>query len=129
MNVAVGIILDGQNRVLLTKRPGHVDHGGQWEFPGGKLEAGETGESALCRELEEELGIQVTAHRYLGCVQHAYHQYDVTLLAYAVEAFTGQPSCLAGQTDLKWVELDELGHYPLPDANTKLIALLDLDRA
>jgi 8-oxo-dGTP diphosphatase len=120
--VAVAMIADAQNRLLLTQRAPHVSHGGFWEFPGGKLEGNEIPEMALCREIKEEVGIDVLSFRYLGEVHHDYGTYQVILYGYFVHQFRGIAVCRENQTDMRWVHPEELSHFAFLAANQPLIA-------
>ncbi|MGQ3890993.1 8-oxo-dGTP diphosphatase MutT [Legionella sp. CNM-4043-24] len=126
MRVAVAVIYDAEGRVLLTQRPAHADHGGKWEFPGGKLETGELPADALKREIMEEVGLDVQDMRFLTDIEHVYPTRQVTLHVWQVTGFTGSPVCREAQTSLRWVTLDELERYDFPEANQKIIPLLYL---
>ena len=89
VHVAAAAIFDDRGRVLISRRPAHLHQGDLWEFPGGKLEPGESVESALHRELYEELGICVQAARPLIRVLHDYHDKSVLLDVWRVDNFTG----------------------------------------
>lgn len=122
LQVAVGVILDKEQRVLIAKRASHQTYSGLWEFPGGKVEAHETVEAALCRELKEEVGLCVEASRYLGEVEtHS----SILLLIFLVEKWTGEGRCLEKQMDLRWVKWNELSDYDFPKANQKIIEMLE----
>ena len=123
MHVAVGIIRDGRGRVLLSRRHPESHQGGLWEFAGGKLEAGETPEQALSRELMEELGIRPGPLRPLLKVQHDYGDRRVLLDVWTLESFTGTPEGLEGQA-LAWVEPAELERYEFPPANRPIVEAL-----
>ncbi|MDP1601671.1 MAG: 8-oxo-dGTP diphosphatase MutT [Legionella sp.] len=128
MKVAVAIITDAHGRILLTQRPLHAAHGGQWEFPGGKLEDEEEALAALKREVKEEVGLQVLDAEFLATIEHTYGIKKVTLLVYCVDKFQGTPLCLESQIDLRWVDLEELSDYEFPEANEKIIQLLKLKK-
>lgn len=121
MRVAVALITDLNQRVLITRRPLEVSHGGQWEFPGGKLEAGESPYEALIREVKEEVGLQVIQCRFLGEVHHAYAQQHVSLLIYHVFHYQGIAKRCESQMDLSWVEVSALHQYTFPAANEEII--------
>lgn len=121
MKVAVAIITDSKDRILITQRPHEATHGGQWEFPGGKLEANETAEEALIREIDEELGLVLLEYEYLSDLHYDYSDFTVHLLAYHVSLWSGTPQCLEGQLQMKWVCAEEIKDYNFPEANTKLI--------
>ena len=125
VHVAAAVILDEQGRVLISRRPGHVHQGGLWEFPGGKLEPGETAADALRRETHEELGITVQAARPLIRVVHDYPDKSVLLDVWRVEDFAGKPVGCEGQA-IKWVVAGDLGGYPFPSANVPIIKAVNL---
>ena len=121
VHVAVGVIVDGSNRILLTRRPGHAHQGGLWEFPGGKVEAGESVAVALDRELREELSISPVRTTALLEVQHDYSDKAVLLDVHVVWEFTGEPQGLEGQP-MAWVSVKELDSYAFPAANEPIVA-------
>ena len=128
VKVAVAVIVDEQNRILITQRPTHVPHGGLWEFPGGKLEADESADAALIREIKEEVGLVIQQHFYLGEVIHQYANKTVQLIIFYVSQFSGIPGCLEGQLDLKWVFRNELNPLDFPEANHKIFDLIPLNK-
>ena len=124
MVAAVIYSVDHSNQILISRRPDHLHQGGLWEFPGGKVETDELPEQALCRELREELGIQVTqAQPYLQ-VSHDYSDKQVLLDIWQVNGFSGQPRGMEGQ-DCRWVALSELlgsdSGYAFPAANQAIL--------
>lgn len=121
MRVAVAIIYNPDNQVLITQRPFHASHGGFWEFPGGKLEAGEQPHEALVREMREELGIEVKRFHELDLVRYEYPDYEVCLHVFGVHAFTGTPSCCEGQLNMRWVAVTDLNYEDFPRANHSVI--------
>ena len=124
MKVAVAVIYDDQQRVLITRRPLHATHGGMWEFPGGKLEQDESAFTALVREIKEEVDLDVLEADFLNQISYQYTQHAVDLLVYAVRSFQGQARCCEQQIDLKWVDLDALSEYVFPEANLAILNLL-----
>ncbi len=124
LTVAVAVIVDEQQRILITRRPFHVPHGGCWEFPGGKLEADEPSVSALIREIKEEVGLEVRQQQLLGEVNHQYPDKVVKLVIFLVRQFAGAPSCLEGQLAMKWVYPHELNPEHFPEANREVIAMV-----
>lgn len=122
--VAVAVIIDKNQRILITQRPLHVPQGGCWEFPGGKLEKDEPSEAALIRELREEVGLEVSNYRLLGEINHKYSDRTVKLIIFLVTQFTGKPSCLEGQLAMKWIKQHELIPEDFPDANRKVIEMI-----
>lgn len=124
MRVAVALITDLSRRVLITRRPLKASHGGQWEFPGGKLEPGESPEEALIREVKEEVSLQVLRYRFLGELHHTYSQQRVSLLIYHVFQYQGTAKRCESQLDLRWVERSALHQYTFPAANEVMIQWL-----
>ena len=120
-----GAILDNAGNVLVTRRPDHVHQGGLWEFPGGKLEPGETPETGLARELMEELGIAVYASRPLIRVHHDYGDRHILLDVRRVDAFGGTPRGLEGQP-LSWLAPEDMDPTTFPAADRPIIAALRL---
>ena len=122
--VAAGVLRDASGRVLIAQRPpgGHV--GGFWEFPGGKIQAGESPQQALCRELAEEIGVQVSAASPLMTYRHSYPERVVELHVFEVSDYTGEPQGLEGQP-LRWVAVGELATAGLLEADLPIaVALL-----
>lgn len=121
IHVAAAVIRGAGGRVLIAKRPLDKHQGGLWEFPGGKVEPGETVEDALARELLEELGIVVTRARPLIQVRHDYPDKQVLLDVWQVTEFEGQAHGAEGQP-LAWVAPESLASYRFPAANNPIIA-------
>ncbi|KJV07900.1 Nudix family hydrolase [Methylocucumis oryzae] len=124
LDVAVGVI-QHDGHILISLRDSALHQGGLWEFPGGKLEPGETAEQALARELMEELGISVTQASPLITINHAYPDKTVRLIVFSVTAFTGIAHSSTGQA-LAWVKPHELGQYAFPAANLPIINAVNL---
>ena len=120
LHVAVGVIKDSEGRVLISLRHDKAHQGGLWEFPGGKLESGESVEQALARELEEELGISVLEITPLIKVDHQYADLRVLLDVWLVSRFSGKPVGREGQ-DVQWVSPERLVDYSFPEANAPII--------
>jgi 8-oxo-dGTP diphosphatase len=127
MKVAVAIITDEKNRVLIAQRPLHAPHGGLWEFPGGKLEPGEAAEHALVREIREEIGLEIRECQLLGEVKHHYPDKEVHLIVFQVTEFSGTPSCLEGQLAVEWLDKELLNPNCFPGANAAIIKLIPLN--
>ncbi len=128
VEVAVGIIIDEQKKILLAKRPEGKPYAHYWEFPGGKVEQDETVLDALTRELSEELGIQVTRARFWQTIEHDYPHAYVRLHLHMVRQWAGQATGLEGQ-ELYWQQLKEsqlADVEPLLPATVSIIELLKL---
>ena len=121
IHVAAAVIRGQDGRILIARRADDQHQGGLWEFPGGKVEAGETTRAALDRELEEELGIRPTAARPLIQVRHDYPDKQVLLDVWEVAAFAGEPHGAEGQP-LAWVAPRQLAEYQFPAANRPIVA-------
>jgi len=120
VHVAVGVILDEKKRILISRRDESAHQGGLWEFPGGKVEAGESLEQALARELLEELGITPAKTSPLLKVPHDYGDKHVLLDVCVVWAFTGEASGLEGQA-LEWISVERLEEFQFPAANKPIV--------
>ncbi len=127
LHVAVGVISRPDGKLLIALRPRHVHQGGLWEFPGGKVESGETVGQALKRELNEELGIETQAIEPLIKIPYHYPDRSVLLDVWKVKAFSGQVKGQEGQK-IEWVHPDELHGYAFPAANRPIITALLLPR-
>ncbi|MBA4502447.1 Nudix family hydrolase [Marinobacterium marinum] len=121
IHVAAAVIRDRSGRILIARRPDDKHQGGLWEFPGGKVEAGEPVADALARELKEELGIQVTSARPLIRIPHHYPDKSVLLDVWEVDDFKGEAHGAEGQP-VCWVMPDVLDDYAFPAANTPILA-------
>ncbi len=122
VHVAVGVIRH-QNKILISKRLIGAHQGGLWEFPGGKVEARETTQQALSRELHEELGIIVGRISPLLCVKHAYTDKIVGLDVWLVELFDGEPEGREGQL-WRWVDIKKLRNFKFPKANQYILEFI-----
>lgn len=118
-------LIDADNRVLLAERPAGKSLAGLWEFPGGKIEQGETPERALIRELDEELAITVKADCLspLTFASHSYEKFHLLMPLYICRQFQGIPRGAEGQ-NLKWLRMGEIDHYAMPEADKPLIPIL-----
>jgi 8-oxo-dGTP diphosphatase len=121
--VVAAVIRDGDGRLLLTRRPADRHMGGLWEFPGGKVDRGESPAAALARELAEELGVEAEIGRPITFAVHEEAELAIVLLFYEARIVGGRPHPLDGQ-QLAWVEPADLGDYPTPPADAELVALL-----
>ena len=125
IHVIAAVIRDAQNRILIAKRPDHAHQGGLWEFPGGKVEEGETRRDGLGRELLEELGIAVTEARPLLDIRHDYPDKSVRLDVWLVTGFDGEAHGAEGQP-VRWVAAAELDGYAFPAANAPIVRAAQL---
>ena len=123
--VAACALIDADRRVLIAQRPEGKPMAGLWEFPGGKVEQGETPEETLIRELEEELGIitQIPCLAPLTFASHAYDDFHLLMPLYICRRYEGIARGLEGQA-LKWVRTRDLRDYPMPAADEPLIPFL-----
>ena len=123
--VSAVALIDIDGRVLLAQRPEGKSMAGLWEFPGGKVEPGETPEHALIRELQEELGIDTWASCLapLTFASHSYDNFHLLMPLFACRKWHGTPQPKEGQ-NLKWVRAKDLREYPMPAADLPLIPVL-----
>lgn len=119
VHVAVGVIVSN-GEFFLTKRLEHVHQGGKWEFPGGKVEAGESVAQALHRELQEEIAIDVFSCTPLLDITHDYGDKEVKLEVFLVDNFQGEPTAQEGQQQ-SWFSLSELSKVDFPEANIAIV--------
>ena len=123
--VSAVALIDVDGRVLLAQRPEGRSLAGLWEFPGGKVEPGESPEAALIRELKEELGIDTwkSCLAPLTFASHAYESFHLLMPLFACRRWEGTPIAQEGQT-LAWVRPERLRGYPMPPADLPLIPIL-----
>ncbi len=121
LKVVAGFLKRG-DKFLVVKRPLNKERGGLWEFPGGKVEDGETLESAIERELKEELGIEVKAKRVLCKTDYSYPEGDIEL--YLLEVESQEEPVLKEAIEMKWVNFDECESLELCPADKKIIEIL-----
>jgi 8-oxo-dGTP diphosphatase len=123
--VAAVALIDVDGRILLAQRPEGKSMAGLWEFPGGKVEQGESPEAALMRELHEELGIETwqSCLAPLTFASHAYERFHLLMPLYACRKWNGTPAPREGQR-LAWVRATQLTEYPMPPADLPLIPVL-----
>ncbi|MBF13777.1 MAG: hypothetical protein CMF46_05395 [Legionellales bacterium] len=110
MKVSIGILVNSDNELLVSKRTPRQLSPNLWEFPGGKIEPAEDAYEALCREMQEELGIVVLDATYLDVLTHAFDHYSVTMYVYLINRFSGIPQGREGQ-DVLWLPREQFEHY------------------
>lgn len=125
LDVVAAVIRGDDGALLLARRPSHKHQGGRWEFPGGKVEPDEDLHTALARELDEELGIQVISSRPFMTVDHCYPDLRVRLFFREVLAWRGQPHGREGQV-VEWFDLPRLSTLAFPAANQPVVSALSL---
>ena len=120
--VSAVALVDGQGRVLIAQRPEGKSMAGLWEFPGGKVQDGETPEFALMRELEEELGIETRECCFspIGFTSHSYDDFHLLMPLFVCRIWRGEQQSLEAQA-LKWVLPQDLYHFPMPEADIPLV--------
>jgi 8-oxo-dGTP diphosphatase len=123
--VSAVLLIDADNRILLAQRPKGKSMAGLWEFPGGKIEQGETPEYALIRELYEELGIMtgVDCLHPLTFASHSYNDFHLLMPVFVCRTWKGTPQGKEDQ-NLKWVSKQDLQKYPMPAADKPLIPFI-----
>lgn len=121
--IGVAVIWNDRGQVLIDRRkPGGL-FGGFWEFPGGKIEPGETVAACIQREIREELGIAIEVKEHLITVDHTYSDYRVSLMVHHCRHVAGEPQPLECD-ELRWVNLDQLPEFAFPEANVQIIEAL-----
>ena len=123
--IVAAALVDVDGRVLLAQRPDDKAMAGLWEFPGGKIEAGETPEAALIRELQEELSIDTKSSCLapLSFASHSYETFHLVMLLYICRRWWGSPQPVEGGA-LQWVRAPRLSDFEMPEANMPLVAAL-----
>lgn len=127
IKVVVGLVVNEQNQIIVAKRPKDKPLGNYWEFPGGKIETGESAEQALSRELYEELGILIHESKYLTAYNVEYAHANVELQFWLVQRFDNEPIGNEGQL-VSWVTLAELPNLQFLEGNKKIIQYLINDK-
>lgn len=120
--VAACALVDGRGRVLVAKRPEGKAMAGLWEFPGGKVETGETPEHCLVRELDEELGVRVAARDLapFAFASHAYEEFHLLMPLYLCRAFAGKPQAREA-AEIRWCAPEDLSGLAMPPADAPLV--------
>ncbi|MGK7896914.1 MAG: 8-oxo-dGTP diphosphatase MutT [Xenococcus sp. (in: cyanobacteria)] len=121
--IGVGVIRNDLGEILIDRRLSQGEMAGFWEFPGGKIEANETIEECIRREIAEELAIAVSVGERLTTIEHEYAKFKVTLFVHDCQYISGEPQAIECQ-EIRWVNLAELDQYNFPEANYQIIELL-----
>jgi A/G-specific adenine glycosylase len=121
--IGVAVIWRDHQEILIDKRKESGLLGGLWEFPGGKVEPGETIEACIAREIQEELGIEIAVGDHLITVDHAYSHFRVSLIVHHCRYLSGEPQPIECD-EVRWVTLAELDQFPFPKANVQIIDAL-----
>lgn len=122
-HASVGIVIDNEHRILISKRPAHKLKGGYWEFPGGKIEEKEHPKDAIIRELKEEVGIEALELTPLMQHHHDYEKHSALLEVFVITRFIGEAESLEGQ-EIYWAKIDEFPNYRFLEANKIIIDCL-----
>jgi 8-oxo-dGTP diphosphatase len=120
----VAAVIRRAGRILITRRHGHAERGGQWEFPGGKVEPGESEEDALRREILEELGCDVAVGALLARTVHRYSDLEVELAFFACEIPAGSEPRLIGAAAMDWADPAQLAEYDFCEADRPVLTVL-----
>lgn len=121
--IGVAVIWNDDRQILIDRRKPEGLLGGLWEFPGGKVESGETIETCIAREIQEELGIEIEVGDRLIIVEHTYTHFRVTLNVHHCRHVSGEPQAIECD-EVKWVGVNDLEQYPFPKANLQIIEAL-----
>ncbi|PPJ62848.1 8-oxo-dGTP diphosphatase MutT [Cuspidothrix issatschenkoi] len=121
--IGVAVIWNDEKQILIDRRLPQGAMGGLWEFPGGKIEIGETIEECIKREIAEELGIEIAVGKHLITIDHTYSHLRVTLTVHHSQHLAGIPQAIECD-EIRWVSLDELDEFTFPEANGEIIAAL-----
>lgn len=122
-SIGVAVIWNDDGHILIDKRLPQGVMGGLWEFPGGKIQPGETVQDCIRREIYEEIGIAIAVQDHLITVEHSYNDFRITLEVYNCTHLHGVPQALECQ-EIRWVTLAEIDQFSFPQANQKIIAAL-----
>jgi mutator protein MutT len=126
--VGVGAIFNQEEQILIARRKPEGMIGGLWEFPGGKLEPGETAIDCIRREIREELGIEIAVGVLLIEIEHTYPTFTLTLIVHWCQHVSGQPQPLAS-SEVRWVNILDLNNYQFPPANVEIIQAIHSRKA
>jgi mutator protein MutT len=121
--IGVAVIWNQTGQILIDRRKVGGTMGGLWEFPGGKIEPGETVEACISREIQEELAIEITVGEQLISIEHTYPTFHLTLTVHHCQHISGIPQPIESE-EIRWVNIDDLSNYQFPAANIAIINAL-----
>lgn len=122
--IGVAVIINEKQEILIDKRLPTGLMANLWEFPGGKIEAGETPQDCIKREIKEELGVDIVVNQHLIDITHTYSEFMVTLSVYLCQIITGEPQPLEC-AEINWVTVPQLHNFKFPSANKAIISALE----
>ncbi|WP_309739977.1 8-oxo-dGTP diphosphatase MutT [Chamaesiphon sp. OTE_20_metabat_361] len=121
--IGAGVIWSPSGQVLIDKRKAEGTMGGLWEFPGGKIEPGETVPECIVREIREELAIEISVGKHLISIEHTYPTFQITLIAHHCQHISGIPQPIESD-EVRWINVEDLHRYQFPAANLAIIAAI-----
>ena len=122
--IGVAVIWNQTGQILIDRRKVGGTMGGLWEFPGGKIELGETVAECIVREISEELAIEITVGEELISIEHTYPTFQITLIVHRCQYISGTPQPIESD-EIRWVEVNDLNNYKFPDANVAIIRAIE----
>ena len=122
--IGVAVIVNEQEEILIDKRLPTGVMANMWEFPGGKIEAGESPEACIVREIKEEIDVVIECDRHLIDITHSYPEFTVTLSVYICHIVSGKPQPLEC-AEIRWVKVEQLHQFDFPTANQEIISALE----
>jgi mutator protein MutT len=121
--IGVAVIWNQAGQILIDRRKAGSTMGGLWEFPGGKIEPGETAEACIVREIQEELAIEITVGEQLISIEHTYPTFHLKLIVHHCQHLSGIPQPIESE-EIRWVNIADLNNYQFPAANIAIINAL-----
>lgn len=126
--IGVAVIWNQSGQILIDRRKAGGAMGGLWEFPGGKIEAGETVPQCIVREIQEELAIEIIVGKHLISINHIYPTFEITLIVHHCQHISGTPQPIESE-EIRWVNVPDLDKYEYPAANYQIIKIIQSDQA